>query len=230
MVHYLIKFTKGKGIKFISHLDLMRCIERAVRRSGLPVSYSKGFNPHMELSFATPLSVGIWSLGEYMAIGLESRVGESEAVNRLNHVLTDDIRIISAKEIDEKFPSLMSIVDAAPYEVCLVNVPENRLYETDISAFLNQESIEVVKQGKNGPKNVDIKPLIYGLKLARKDGSTVILSMTIASGSKSNLNPELLVEALKSNIDSISGMEINDICKFETYVKNEGAFVTPMEM
>ena len=60
-MRYLIKFTKEENIKFIAHLDLMRTIQRIIRRSGLPVEYSKGFNPHMALSIAQPLSVGVYS-------------------------------------------------------------------------------------------------------------------------------------------------------------------------
>ena len=67
-MRYLIKFSKGEGIKFISHLDLMRTIQRIIRRSGVPIEYSKGFNPHMALSLAQPLSVGVFSDGEYIDI------------------------------------------------------------------------------------------------------------------------------------------------------------------
>ena len=71
MVRYLIKFTKESEIKFISHLDLMRTIRRIIVRSHLPIKFSKGFNPHMALSLAQPLSVGVCSEGEYMDMILE---------------------------------------------------------------------------------------------------------------------------------------------------------------
>ena len=73
-MRYLIKFSKGEGIKFISHLDLMRTIQRIIRRSGVPIEYSKGFNPHMALSLAQPLSVGVYSDGEYMDIVLTEEI------------------------------------------------------------------------------------------------------------------------------------------------------------
>ncbi|MGL5085822.1 MAG: TIGR03936 family radical SAM-associated protein, partial [Clostridium sp.] len=69
-MRYVIKYTKGAGIKFISHLDLMRTIQRIIRRTDIPMKYSKGFNPHMALSIAQPLSVGVYSDGEYMDIVL----------------------------------------------------------------------------------------------------------------------------------------------------------------
>ncbi|MDZ5035507.1 TIGR03936 family radical SAM-associated protein, partial [Clostridium perfringens] len=67
-MRYVIKFTKESSVKFISHLDLMRTIQRVIRRADLPMEYSKGFNPHMALSIAQPLSVGVYSDAEYMDI------------------------------------------------------------------------------------------------------------------------------------------------------------------
>ena len=86
-MRYLIKFSKGEGIKFISHLDLMRTIQRIIRRSGVPIEYSKGFNPHMALSLAQPLSVGVYSDGEYMDIVLTEEMKVADLLARLNELL-----------------------------------------------------------------------------------------------------------------------------------------------
>ena len=85
-VRYVIKFTKGENIKFIGHLDLMRTIQRIIKRSGLPVEYSKGFNPHMALSIAQPLSVGVYSDGEYLDLVLTESLGVGEVIEKLNKV------------------------------------------------------------------------------------------------------------------------------------------------
>ena len=82
-MRYLIKFSKGEGIKFISHLDLMRTIQRIIRRSGVPIEYSKGFNPHMALSLAQPLSVGVYSDGEYMDIVLTEEMNVAEYFSKI---------------------------------------------------------------------------------------------------------------------------------------------------
>ena len=83
-MRYVIKFTKGENIKFIGHLDLMRTIQRIIKRSGLPVEYSKGFNPHMSLSIAQPLSVGVYSDGEYLDLVLTESLGVGEVIEKLN--------------------------------------------------------------------------------------------------------------------------------------------------
>jgi len=67
----LIKYTKEDRLKFISHLELIRVIERALRRGNIPLKFSEGFNPHPKISFAAPLSVGVSSQGEYMTVEVE---------------------------------------------------------------------------------------------------------------------------------------------------------------
>ena len=57
MIAYRIKFEKGDDVKFISHLDVMRYFQRAIKRAELPIGYSQGFNPHQLMSFASPLTL-----------------------------------------------------------------------------------------------------------------------------------------------------------------------------
>ena len=70
----VVKYTKGEKVKYISHLDFMRLVQRALRRAEIPVAYSKGFNPHPRLSFASALAVGTTSDGEYLDIILEKEM------------------------------------------------------------------------------------------------------------------------------------------------------------
>lgn len=230
MARYVAKFTKGKGVKFISHLDLMHSIERAIRRSGIPVSYSKGFNPHTELSFATPLSVGVWSTGEYMDFKLTEEMDTNIIIDKMNSSLPPDIRILSVKKVEEQFPSLMSIVDASSFKIILVHIPEGRLTEETIKEFMDRKTMEILKVGKSGTRLVDIRPIIYSMKLDSVSSEELVISTVVASGSKSNLNPELLTEALKKYMGCIDEAEIRDIEKMDTFVRNNGMFVTPMEI
>ena len=118
-VRYAIKFTKESHIKFISHLDLMRTIQRIIRRAGLPIQYSKGFNPHMDLSIAQPLSVGIYSSGEYMDIVLTEEIEELDIVNKLNKSAPSGIKVIKAVGIPllpntKKVPQAMALIEPIP--------------------------------------------------------------------------------------------------------------------
>ena len=229
MARYVAKFSKGYGVKFISHLDLMRCIQRSIRRADIPISYSQGFNPHCDLSFATPLPVGTWSLGDYLEVKLENEMDEQTIIDRLNHVLPQHIKMISIKTVNEAFPSLMSLVSAASYEITMVNV-DPMLKEGSIAEFIGRPVIEVTKSGKNGQKIIDIKPMIQKIRLKIIDNNIALLSSTVDIGSKSNLNPELIVEGLKLYMDGFSSVQIRDIKKNETYIKKDGLYKTPLEL
>lgn len=230
MWRYVAKFSKGKGIKFISHLDLMRTMERAIRRAGIPITYSKGFNPHMELSFATPLGVGTWSKGEYMDFKLDYEIGGVDIIKSINAALPADIRFISVKQADERHPSLMTMVDAALYEITLVCLDEACITHEQIENFMGNTKIEVLKEGKNGSRIIDIKPMIYNIELLEKKSSAAVISTITAAGSKSNLNPEVLVMGMKKYIGCAETLEIRDICKIDTYVKKGGVFASIMDV
>ena len=98
-MRYLIKFTKEENIKFISHLDVLKTIQKNIRRAGLPVEFSQGFNPHMNTSIAQPLSVGVYSSGEYMDMILTTEMDEQEIVDKLNATAPSGIKYISALAI-----------------------------------------------------------------------------------------------------------------------------------
>ena len=105
----MVVFEKGETLRYIGHLDLMRAMQRALRRSGLPIRYSNGFNPHIRLSFAAPLSVGVVGLRELMEVPLEGGVTEQAFQDGMNAVLPDCLRIRQCRALEDGFPALMSL-------------------------------------------------------------------------------------------------------------------------
>ena len=91
-----IKYTKGEEVKFISHRDLMRVFQRAVRRAELPIAYSQGFNPHMKISWGQALKVGATSEGELATIQIDGWLKPQEVMARLNQTLPRGIAILEA--------------------------------------------------------------------------------------------------------------------------------------
>jgi radical SAM-linked protein len=91
-----IKYTKGEAIKFISHRDLMRVFQRAIRRAGLPIAYSQGFNPHMKISWGQALKLGKTSAGEEATLQFEGWVKPQDLIQRLNQTLPQGIEILEA--------------------------------------------------------------------------------------------------------------------------------------
>ena len=212
MFKYWVKYTKGEKARFISHLDLLRAMDRAMRRAGIPIAYSQGFNPHPKLSFATPLSVGIVSYGDYLEMELTEELSTEEIINKMNQKLPVGIEILGIKKLDGKKPTLGAIVEAATYKVEINNELEQKIKET-----LDKKEIIIERTNKKGTKSVDIRPLIY--KLYSKDNG---LYMLLATSSSANVKPKEIL-----NIFSIDNPNID---KQETYCGDENnGFITPLE-
>lgn len=90
-----VKFSKHGVMKFIGHLDIMRYFQKAIRRAEIPICFTEGFSPHMIMSFASPLGVGLTSDGEYMDIEVKESIPSKEAVERLNRVMVEGMKVIS---------------------------------------------------------------------------------------------------------------------------------------
>lgn len=84
-------------MRFISHLDLMRLFQRAARRAGLPVAMTRGFSPHIKISIARALKLGLESDGEEAVFYMDRAVGPQDFINSMNRNLPEGIRIITAQ-------------------------------------------------------------------------------------------------------------------------------------
>lgn len=186
-----IKFKKYGALRFIGHLDVMRFFQKAIRRSEIPIAFSEGYSPHMIMSFASPLGIGLTSEGEYFDIELKSPIESTEAAARLNAQMVEGMEVVSFRRIsDEKKATGMAIVAAADY---LIRIRKGALpdgWQKKITEFTAQPEIRIVKQTKRSEKEVDIKPLIY--QMDARDRQIYILA---ASGSAENLKPDLVMEA-----------------------------------
>lgn len=182
-------FEKAPRLRLIGHLDLMRAMQRALRRSGLPLRYSQGFNPHILLTFAAPLSVGMPGQREIMEVPLEGQVSAEEFMRKLSAALPPDLPLLSARPVEDRHPAPMALLAAALYEAKLEAVPEG--LTGAVGRFLQQEAIPVMRKTKSGLRPADIRPMIYDLRLA---GDT--LHMALALSEKATCKPDLLLQTL----------------------------------
>ena len=107
-----VKFSKYGVMKFIGHLDVMRYFQKAMRRAGIDIAYSEGMSPHMIMSFAQPLGVGLTSDGEYMDVELRTPIASDEAIRRLNEVGVEGITVTEWRQIpEEKGSKAMTLVE-----------------------------------------------------------------------------------------------------------------------
>ena len=186
-----IKFRKYGVMKFIGHLDIMRYFQKAMRRAEIPIAFTGGYSPHMVMSFANPLGVGLTSDGEYFDIELTESVDFAQAVQNLNAVMVDGMEIVNMVEIpDDKKKTGMAIVAAADYVSEFVTEQPVKGLEEKIAAFMEQPEIIVWKKTKKSEKDVNIKPMIYEMR--EQDGKVYML---VATGSVENLKPELVMQA-----------------------------------
>ena len=113
-----VKFSKSGVMKFIGHLDVMRYFQKAMRRAEIDIAYSEGMSPHMIMSFAQPLGVGLTSDGEYMDVEVRTPIASKEAIERLNRVGVDGITVTQWRQIPEdKANKAMTLVAGADYEL-----------------------------------------------------------------------------------------------------------------
>ena len=189
-----IKFRKYGVLRFIGHLDVMRFFQKLMRRADIPIAFTGGYSPHMIMSFASPLGIGLTSDGEYLDIELTAPVDSQEAVKRMNKECVEGIEVLSIRQIpDEKKMTGMTILAAADY---LVSVKEGTLPENwkeGFSDFMAQKEIRVIKQTKRSEREVDIRPLIYRWEIR---GESIFLQL--AAGSAENLKPDLVMETFLS--------------------------------
>lgn len=191
-------FAKEGQAKYISHLDIVRCMSRAVRRAGLPLWYTEGFNPHPYMMFALPLSLGFSSQCESMDIRIEGEMTDAEIEKRLRAVMPEGLRILSVRE------PVMQPSEIAFAEYCAAlsfDAPEQAAgFLQAAGAALAGGSLIVQKPGKAGRKKVmkeiDLLPLIAGCSMERA-GSEVRFKLTLPAGNTTNISPILLLDALE---------------------------------
>lgn len=201
-MRYLVKFTKEENIKFISHLDVLKTIQKNIRRAELPIEYSQGFNPHMNTSIAQPLSVGVYSCGEYMDMVLVEEMNEEEIIDRLNKTAPSGIKYISALAIpyvegEKKVPQAMAMIDAARYTI-KVRYSDVSNLEKEMNELISKEEWNTIKKSKKGEREVNLKSLIKEFKFWVKD-EALLLNVLISTGSREHLSADLLVKYIQEN-------------------------------
>ena len=186
-----IVFSKTGRAKYVSHLDLMRTMTRAVRRAQIPLWYTEGFNRHPYLTFAAPLSLGHEGLRETVDIRLEEEMPYDCLVKQLNAVLPEGIVAISAAEAVDKVKDLVS----ADYTLTL------HCDASHVVELLSHDEITVEKRTKKKTmKTIDIKPHFADADVTAVGEGVCKMDVTLPSGSAENVNPTLFVTALTAHL------------------------------
>lgn len=184
--------TKKGRAKYTSHLDMQRMMMRAVRRAGIELWYTEGFNPHPYITFAMPLSLGIESEGEPVDVRLEGDMADEEVLERMNSTLPEGIRVTRVRDAVMK-PNMIAF---AEYVIEL----EGKNKDT-VDAAIRSGELPAEKMGKAGRKKA-VKEInccdMIGSAAVTENGGTTVINAILACGSEKNLSPLLLLKAIEN--------------------------------
>lgn len=186
----LYLFGKNDRLRFVSHLDLQRFVQRAFNRTTLPIAFSNGFNPHPVMSFASALAMGWTSEYEILDIKLTRDIDREFALAEMRRALPPDMPVIDVKLVKDDHPKMMANLLMADYRVTLP--PEcAEAVVGQIDGFMAAESVMAVRKTKSGEKLTDIRPMAVSVTA---EGN--ILSVRTTASETNNLKPDLLVSVL----------------------------------
>ena len=226
-----VKYKKEDEMIFISHLDLQRLLQRAFRRAKINLSYSEGFNPHPKMSYGNALALGVESQGEYVDIEIEDDIEVKEFLERINEQLPDGIKFVKGQEIDPKTPSLSSIIVYGEYIFNIdLEVPLSKEFvKSRVLNFVKSKEIIISKKNKKGKKvEVDIRPMIRNFDLVSLDDNRVTFVSTIATGSKANLNINILIPQILDMLNLDMDPREVGVLRRDLYKVEDGQLVTPL--
>ena len=223
----LAVFEKGERIRHIGHLDIQRSVQRGLRRSGLPVAYSQGFNPHILITFASALSTGACGKREIMDVTMAGDVEAEEFLEKMNRAMPPEMQLKEARAVDNKHPSLMGMVAAADYDLLIRDEAQGEKLAAALPEMMKKDQIMAMRKTKTKLAECDIKPLIYSLYAEKKDGKTHLrVMMTLTE--RESCKPQMLLEALKAQAGTEAEVRML-VTREGLYGLNETGALAPLE-
>jgi len=195
-----VTFTRGEDLKYITHLDLMRFWERALRRADVPVAYSEGFSPHAQISLAAPLPVGTTSDGELMDVFLERPMTPAAVIRAVGAQLPPAIEIRSVEEVGLALPSLQADVRFAEYDVDVAAAPAEA--QTAVERFLAAEQVPWEHRREAETRSYDIRAMVEDITVSEATPSTARLKMRLRNDNNGSGRADQVVAALGLGIPS----------------------------
>ena len=188
----LVRFGKRPRLRFISHLDLQRFLQMVLNRTGLPIQYSQGFNPHPLMAFGSALALGWTSDYEVLDVRLAAPMGRGRCEEAMRRALPADLPVLEVKLVEDRRPAAMAQVAASDYHVSVMGEDAQKLIDA-IPGFLAEEHVLAMKKTKSGEKETDIRPMVLSLEAA-EDGFDARLALMEKASLKADLLAKVLAE------------------------------------
>lgn len=211
-----MQITKDKDIRFISHLEYIRTIERAIRRAKIPAAYSEGFNPHMKFSLASALGVGVVSYTEFVEIELAEPMEVKQAAKNLIKALPRGIRIIAGDAVANNYPALMAQAGGASYRVTLPYAEDISAAVADFNSRAELLFKKVAPKKKDKVKEIDVKFYIPQINVC-KDGNDTIFTFDCKITPAGSMKAVDLLNALNEQYALNLPVEKADIERLSLY-------------
>ena len=222
------KFLKRAEYKFLSHLDILRLMTRALSRSGIIVKYDKGFNPRPKISFSNPIPLGVESLAEYCDLVLEDDTSANEFTASVNLQLPEQVKIISAKRVPYKVPSLMADIDLILY-VFKINIAGSTFSENFMA-----ENEKVVKLKEKIEGETNFSKSIFKIDVEYTDKNIIFLKILGYAKILKDVNNFIFkfnnFLSFFSEILKEFDFILDSVIKQETYILQNGFLKNPLEV
>ena len=190
-------FVKEGPSKYMSHLDLMRCMTRTIRRAGVPIWYTEGFNPHPFMTFSLPLSLGTSGMCETMDVRMTEDMPFEEVRNRLDSALCEGIYVTKVDYQGQKATAIQSAV----YRITLTAEGfSGDALSDELAKYLSRDAIIVQKKNKKKQLvDMDVKPYVLSYEVSW-EGDCAMLCIKLPAGNELNINPNIILKGFESTI------------------------------
>jgi radical SAM-linked protein len=201
--HLRVRYAKHGRMRFASHLDIARAVERGVRKAGLPIAYSAGFTPHPKISYAGAVATGVASEAEYLELTFTSPCRPEDVRARLDAALPDGIDVVDVTERDSE--SASARLEASQWQVTLPGVPR-AVAEAAVGEFLAASQVEVERITKKGPRRMDARAAVVSMELDRRadkaaPGECETLRMVVR-----HVTPAVRPDDILAALDRVAGL------------------------
>lgn len=227
-----LQFSKGEAVRYISHLDLARVFERAVRRAKLPVAMSEGFNPHMKVAYASALSVGVTSDCEYVDIEMRSAVPAQEMVAALKQQLPAGLTLVESRIIEQPSAALMALVNIADYIITAPlqkDTTAEQLLEI-LGRFLSAQSACFVRHSPKGNKTIDVRPLIDTITLTACSAQGAAFFLRSYITDKGTVKPHEVMQLLVEQFGLPLAGSNPVVHRSGLYIQRDGILLSPLDV
>lgn len=231
MPRFRIEFAKKDQVRFLSHLDMVKTFERAIRRAEIPIAFSEGFNPHPKMNFASAIAVGVVSESEYMDLDLKEDMEPAGLAARLAKAMPPGLDINTAWKVPDRAPSLMAEVNRAVYDIHapLRQPVEPETMQRSINELLANEEITITKRTKKGVGQKNIRPGIIEVTGEITPAGDAAFKIMTAMGSDGSVRPEEVISALAAHSGLPLDQDAMYIKRLALFIEKEGRRRSPAE-